>query len=895
MTAADVYAGGFITSAGGQPRTALAKFDGTTGVLRSFDAVIGDYDSTVSVKTLALDGTKVYVGGDLQFVNRVTRHGIAALDADGVPTAFNPDAGVASPGVFNDVSAIAISGTSIYLGGNFVTMGGQARNRLAKVSLNGVLDPTFNPNPTGGSIPGIDTIVVTATDVYVGGDFSSIGGQPRIDLAKLNPVTGLVNGGRQSFDPDPLDGINASRVRTLQVSGDAVYVGGDFTTIGGQSRNKIAKISGTTGDTDVVFNANVSGGSQFGPDVFDIVLARSTLYVAGDFSSIGGAARNNVATLNPPTGGEVTGFNPNVTGGQRPQVHAIAVTNDEVFIGGSFLLVGGQSQGQIARLTHTGALAPFNPKVRDQPGAVLALAVSNTALYAGGLFFEMAGRPRSAYAQFAYGTTADGDGDGLPDAWELQYGLSHDSTGTAQGAADSDKDGKSNLQEFRDGTHPRGFYTRYFAEGATGGFFATSLALLNVNPTAATVLLRFQKGDGTTATEFLSIDGLTRRTVDVGALAGMSTVEFSTVIESDEGVVADRTLTWDVSGYGSHAETSLPAPATTWYLAEGATKSGFDLFYLIQNPNASEVAVTIRYLLPSGAPITKVYHVGPMRRFNVWVDADDARLADTDVSAVIDSDLPIIVERAMYLNASGQLFGAGHESAGINTPASEWFFAEGATGTYFDLFLLIANPSAQDAQVQATYLLPGGGSIVRNYVVSANSRFNIWVDAEAPQLADTAVSTIITSTNGVPIIAERSMWWPGPTAATWAEAHNSAGLTETGRRWALAEGEVGGSRSVETYVLIANRGAADTATVTILYEDGSSESKQVSLPASSRTNVAVAHEFPNSAGKRFGTIVEAANPSAQIAVERAMYSNAGGVVWAAGTNAVATKLQVDHP
>ena len=53
---------------------------------------------------------------------------------------------------------------------------------------------------------------------------------------------------------------------------------------------------------------------------------------------------------------------------------------------------------------------------------------------------------------------------------------------------------------------------------------------------------------------------------------------------------------------------------------------------------------------------------------------------------------PIIVERAMYFDVPGQTFGAGHESAGITAPATEWFLAEGATGDYFDLFVLIANP-----------------------------------------------------------------------------------------------------------------------------------------------------------------------------------------------------------
>jgi len=403
VSGTDLYIGGFFPDLGNPVVRSnnLVKVDANTGAgNQAFVPNIGDFDPTVSVKTLAVAGTTVYVGGDFSFVNRVTRHGVAALDPDGVPTSFNPDAGPGGPNTFNDVGAIVVWGNDIYLGGNFTSMGGQPRNRIAKVSKDGTLDPIFNPNATGGNIPGIDTIVVTSSDVYVGGDFSSIGGQPRIDLAKLNPITGLVDGGRQSFDPDPLNGVIPSRVRTLQVSGDDVYAGGDFTSIGGKSRNKIAKISGTTGDADVQFDANVSGGSNVGPNIFDIVLARSTLFVGGDFSNIGGAARNNVATLNPKTGAEVTGFNPNVTGGQRPQVFQIAVTDNEVYIGGSFTQVGGTAQGQIARLTKTGALTSFDPKVRDQPGAVLALAASNSTLYAGGLFFEMGGRLRMKYAQF---------------------------------------------------------------------------------------------------------------------------------------------------------------------------------------------------------------------------------------------------------------------------------------------------------------------------------------------------------------------------------------------------------------------------------------------------------------------------------------------------------------
>jgi hypothetical protein len=106
----------------------------------------------------------------------------------------------------------------------------------------------------------------------------------------------------------------------------------------------------------------------------------------------------------------------------------------------------------------------------------------------------------------------------------------------------------------------------------------------------------------------------------------------------------------------------------------------------------------------------------------------------------------------------GEPFGAGHESAGVTAPATEWFLAEGATGPFFDLFALVANPGSTAAQIEASYLLPDGTVLVRYYVVAANSRFNIWVDLEHALLADTAVSTIIRSLNNVPIVVERAMW-----------------------------------------------------------------------------------------------------------------------------------------
>lgn len=501
-------------------------------------------------------------------------------------------------------------------------------------------------------------------------------------------------------------------------------------------------------------------------------------------------------------------------------------------------------------------------------------------------------------AQFRLAGALDGDGDTLPSTWESDFGLDPNaSTGVNGAAGDPDGDGRTNAQELAAGTHPRGTTTRYFAEGAASTFFDTRIALANATTTSSIVLLRFLENDGTSTSQRVVVPARSRRTVTPASVVG--TAEFSTIVESDVAVLVDRTMRWDASGYGSHAETALTATSTTWYLAEGATHSGFELFYLLQNPNPSTSAqVSIRYLLPSGAPRTQTYTVAPSSRQTIWVDRElSGALASTDVSAVVSvtNNVPIIVERAMYLS-SGQTFSAGHESAGVTRASTNWYFAEGATGSYFDEFLLLANPDTRAADVRITYMLPTGATYTKSYPVAAGSRFNIWVDQEqfggVARLADTAVAATVTSANGVPIVAERSMWWPG-TAGTWQEAHNSPGSVAFGPRWGLADGEVGGPTNAETYVLVANTSTfAGSFRVTLLFEDGTAPvEKTFSAPANSRVNVNVSAEFPAARGRRFGSTVESVgSQAAQLVVERAMYSDAQGVHWAAGTHVVGSPL-----
>ena len=357
--------------------------------------------------------------------------------------------------------------------------------------------------------------------------------------------------------------------------------------------------------------------------------------------------------------------------------------------------------------------------------------------------------------------------------------------------------------------------------------------------------------------------------LDPATLPGLEHASFSSIFESDDWMAIDRTMTWGANGYGSHLESGLAAASPTWYFAEGSTSGDFALFYLLQNPQASAVTATVTYLRPAGqAPIVRTYSLPPLSRTTIVVDDETGGLASTDVSAAITATAPIVAERAMYLSRPGQPFAAGHESAGVTAPALEWFLAEGATGTFFDLFVLIANPGSTAATVDVEYLRQSGAPLTKTYTVPAQSRMTIWVDDEElpagsgqKPLAAGSVSTVVRSTNAVPIIVERAMWWPGPaiTSDFWYESHNSPGATGTAPRWVVAGAEIGGPDGADTYILIANTTSSNAHTqVTLVNDDVGGDSRFVNVPAKSRVTVSLRTLFLPSTlpDGRYGVIVE---------------------------------------
>jgi hypothetical protein len=245
----------------------------------------------------------------------------------------------------------------------------------------------------------------------------------------------------------------------------------------------------------------------------------------------------------------------------------------------------------------------------------------------------------------------------------------------------------------------------------------------------------------------------------------------------------------------------------------------------------------------------------------------------------------------MYRSTGGQVMAAGHVGAGAVAPSTTWLFAEGATGSFFNLYLLLANPNPAAASVDVHYLLPDGHTIARTYTVAGNARRTIDVAGQDARLTATAVG--ITVSGSLPIVAERAMWWPGPgVAPDWYESHVVLGATEAGTRWAVAAGFAGAAGNDQTFVLVANQApAAGRLRVTAILDDGASHVRELPIAATARMTLEIAALFPESLNHGVSIIVESIGASpVPLVVEGARYSSPGGQVWGAGGAALAKRL-----
>jgi len=284
-----ILVGGLFNTVGGQTRHNLVRLDGTTGLPDSFDPNPNEQVNSISVQA---DG-KILVGGRFRNIGGASRRFMARLDPiTGLADSFDPNP-VGSPfGIFS--LAVQLDG-KILAGGEFSgvnSIGGQDRNYIARLDAQTGLADLFNPNANSF----VYIVAAQGNDkVLAGGLFNSIGGQTRHGMARLDAQTGLAD----AFDPQPDSDSGNPLVGTMALQADGkILAGGVFDEMGGQFRDKIARLDGTSGLTDS-FNPDANN------EVYSIAIQADGKVLVGGFfrgpNSIGGQERQCFARLSNDT------------------------------------------------------------------------------------------------------------------------------------------------------------------------------------------------------------------------------------------------------------------------------------------------------------------------------------------------------------------------------------------------------------------------------------------------------------------------------------------------------------------------------------------------------------------------------------------------------------------
>ncbi|MBN1288340.1 MAG: L,D-transpeptidase [Actinobacteria bacterium] len=398
----------------------------------------------------------------------------------------------------------------------------------------------------------------------------------------------------------------------------------------------------------------------------------------------------------------------------------------------------------------------------------------------------------------------------------------------------------------------------YLAEGCTTGTLNEYVLMMNPNPDTVNVTAEYMKPDGSVITQNYAVAPFSRYTVHVDDIGGLEETEVSTRLNSDKPIAAERSMYFDYNGKdGGSNSSGVTKTSNTWYLAEGYTGGDFDEFILIQNPGNEDATANVQYMRPDGFNYNQTVPVGAHSRVSLHVD-DIPELAATEVSAMITSNQPVVVERAQYFDYYGKK--DGNASAGITDTSKEWYLAEGYTGGSFDTYVLIQNPGELPANVTATFMKSDGENIVKEYAVGPGSRYSIHLD-EIPGLENAEVSTFLES--DADVISERAMYFESYGRYGGADA---PGIPESAKYWYLPEGYTGGD--FDTYVLVMNPNNETTIIdVNFLQPNGTITAKKYEIGPNSRYTIHV-DSIDGLTNAEFSTALTGSNP---VICERAMY------------------------
>ncbi|MDQ3076036.1 MAG: Ig-like domain-containing protein [bacterium] len=301
------------------------------------------------VKSLALqsDGG-ILVGGDYSELNGNSRNRLVRLNSNGTEdTAFYTNLGT---GFNRNVNSLVLqSDGDILVGGLFDDMNSNSRASLVRLNSDGTEDTAFYTNLGTGFNSAVQDIALQSDgDILVAGDYTSVNSNTRNYLMRLN------SDGTEdtAFYTNLGTGFNASIYDVaIQSDGDILVVG-DYTEFNGNSRNKLVRLN-SDGTEDTALYTNL--GTGFNASIYDVAIqSDGDILVGGDYSELNGNTRNRLVRLNS-NGTEDTAFYTNLgTGFNRPVYSFALQTDGDIIVGGLYDIFNDNTRNKLVRLNSDG-------------------------------------------------------------------------------------------------------------------------------------------------------------------------------------------------------------------------------------------------------------------------------------------------------------------------------------------------------------------------------------------------------------------------------------------------------------------------------------------------------------------------------------------------------------
>ena len=357
-----------------------------------------------NVAVMAVLGTDLYVGGNF------TQTGDGTVTNLGRIVRYDTSAGtwhaLSNQGLNGNVRSLVVSGTDLYVGGSFTQTGDGtvALNSIARYDTNaGTWHALSNQGLNGTP----RALAVFGKDLYVGGQFTQTGDGTVTNLNKIARYD--TNAG--TWHALPNQGLNGTTVWDLAVSGTDLYVGGDFTkTFDGAvtNLNYIARYDTNAGTWNALPNQGFNDiGRRF-------LVSGTDLYVGGNFTQTGDGTVTNLGRIvrydtNAGTWNALSnqGFDDGVWG--------LAMSGTDLYVGGVFTQTGDgtvTSLGGIARYDTNAATWNALPNQGFDSAVIPIVAMSSTELYVTGSFTQTGDGTVTSLGHIARGTLAADAGGG---------------------------------------------------------------------------------------------------------------------------------------------------------------------------------------------------------------------------------------------------------------------------------------------------------------------------------------------------------------------------------------------------------------------------------------------------------------------------------------------------